>query len=117
MYLNIIYFIKFWKKRDISIIDWYKLSKYFSAKGTYSEICTIKVSTIKMKATKENLVCACKNCNQKKGNRTPQEANMSLVKKPKRPNRIHYFQRYVKDRQADWRPYLFMERLSLNNLT
>ena len=63
------------------------------------------------KDTWENLVCACKNCNQKKGNRTPQEANMPLIKKPKRPNRIHYFQRYVKDRQADWRPYLFMEPL------
>ena len=64
------------------------------------------------KDTWENLVCACKNCNQKKGNRTPQEANMPLIKTPKRPNRIHYFQRYVKDRQADWRPYLFMEPLS-----
>ena len=29
------------------------MSKYFSAKGKYSEICTKKVSTIKIKATKE----------------------------------------------------------------
>ena len=60
----------------------------------------------------ENLVTACKPCNQKKGNRTPDEANMPLDHQPKRPNRIHYFQRFVKDLQGDWRPYLFMEPLS-----
>lgn len=60
----------------------------------------------------ENLVTACKPCNQKKGNRTPDEANMPLDHQPKRPNRIHYFQRFVKDLQVDWRPYLFMEPLS-----
>ena len=59
----------------------------------------------------ENLVAACKPCNQKKGNRTPDEANMPLDRQPKRPNRIHYFQRFVKDLQVDWRPYLFMEPL------
>tara|TARA_B100001057_G_scaffold273048_1_gene273362 strand:- start:66 stop:605 length:540 start_codon:yes stop_codon:yes gene_type:complete len=62
--------------------------------------------------TWENLVAACKNCNQLKGEKTPEEAKMPLIKKPKRPNRIHYFQRLVKDKQADWRPYLFMEPLN-----
>ena len=62
--------------------------------------------------TWENLVAACKNCNQLKGEKTPEEAKMPLLKKPKRPNRIHYFQRLVKDKQADWRPYLFMEPLN-----
>ena len=46
---------------------------------------------------------------QKKGDRTPDEAGMALNKPPKRPNRLHYFQRFVKDQQKDWRPYLFME--------
>ena len=62
--------------------------------------------------TWENLVAACKSCNQLKGEKTPEEAKMPLLKKPKRPNRIHYFQRLVKDKQADWRPYLFMEPLN-----
>ena len=61
--------------------------------------------------TWENLVAACKECNQTKGERNSEEAGMPLAKKPKRPNRIHYFQRYVKERQIDWRPYLFMEPL------
>jgi Restriction endonuclease len=59
----------------------------------------------------ENLVAACKECNQKKAERMPEEAGMPLKRKPKRPNRIHYFQKYVKERQIDWRPYLFMEPL------
>ena len=61
--------------------------------------------------TWENLVAACKECNQTKGERNSEEAGMPLSRKPKRPNRIHYFQRYVKERQIDWRPYLFMEPL------
>jgi 5-methylcytosine-specific restriction endonuclease McrA len=35
--------------------------------------------------TWDNLVAACKKCNQKKGNRTPKEANMKLLNKPKKP--------------------------------
>lgn len=35
--------------------------------------------------TWENIVCACADCNVRKGNRTPVEAGMTLVKKPTRP--------------------------------
>lgn len=34
----------------------------------------------------ENIVTACKNCNQKKGGRTPAEAGLRLIRKPSRPN-------------------------------
>ena len=57
----------------------------------------------------ENLTTACKPCNQRKGDRTPEESDMKLIKAPKRPNRLHYFHRFVKENQNDWRPYLFME--------
>jgi len=33
----------------------------------------------------ENLVCACVRCNARKGNRTPKEAGMSLIKRPQEP--------------------------------
>jgi 5-methylcytosine-specific restriction endonuclease McrA len=35
--------------------------------------------------TWENIVCACIPCNTRKANRTPAEAGMHLIKKPKRP--------------------------------
>ncbi len=33
----------------------------------------------------ENIVCSCVECNTRKANRTPQEAGMHLIRKPKRP--------------------------------
>ena len=33
----------------------------------------------------ENIVCSCIRCNSKKGNRTPREAGMRLIRRPKRP--------------------------------
>ncbi len=33
----------------------------------------------------ENMVCSCLECNAMKGNRTPRQANMHLIRKPKRP--------------------------------
>ena len=35
--------------------------------------------------TWENIVCSCIKCNTQKANRTPQEAGMHLIRKPKRP--------------------------------
>lgn len=37
------------------------------------------------KNTWENLVCACRPCNFKKGNRTPEEADMPLKRRPTEP--------------------------------
>lgn len=36
----------------------------------------------------ENVVCACKLCNLRKGSRTPEEANMRLRTKPSRPTYV-----------------------------
>src|SRR3954452_15901032 len=48
--------------------------------------------------TWENIVCSCIPCNTQKANRTPQEAGLHLVRKPKRPK---------------WRPFVQIE-FSLN---
>ncbi len=44
--------------------------------------------------TWENIVCSCIPCNTRKGNRTPQEARLRLVRKPRRPK---------------WRPFLHVQ--------
>ena len=62
--------------------------------------------------TWENLVTACAPCNIVKGNRSPEELGMALLKRPSRPNRIHYFQKFVGVKQTKWRPFLFMESLN-----
>ncbi len=59
--------------------------------------------------TWDNLVTACQSCNRKKGNHTPDEVKMHLLRVPKKPSRIHYFQQFINEKQRSWRPYLFLE--------
>ena len=40
------------------------------------------------KTSWENVVIACRKCNQKKGNKTPQEAHLRLTAVPKRPAKL-----------------------------
>ena len=58
--------------------------------------------------TWDNLVAACVPCNTRKGNHSPQEAQMALVKTPRKPTMILHLQKFVKQFQNSWRPYLFM---------
>ena len=59
--------------------------------------------------TWENLVAACVPCNTRKGNHSPREAQMELVKTPRKPTMILHLQKFVKQFQSSWRPYLFMQ--------
>jgi 5-methylcytosine-specific restriction endonuclease McrA len=56
-----------------------------------------------------NLVTACLPCNNCKGNKTPHEAGLKLVNKPRKPHRVHTLQRFVDSPIDDWRPYLFLD--------
>jgi 5-methylcytosine-specific restriction endonuclease McrA len=55
--------------------------------------------------TWSNLVTCCKKCNQKKGNRTPEEANISLLNKPVKPK--NSILRQISDVQPIWNIYLW----------
>jgi len=57
----------------------------------------------------ENLVAACVPCNTIKGNKRLNEANMKLLKIPRKPTMILHLQKFVKQFQSSWRPYLFMQ--------
>ena len=35
---------------------------------------------------------------------------MKLMKQPKKPNRFMYFNQFVKNENADWKDYLFINR-------
>ena len=59
------------------------------------------------KNTWENLVAACKKCNQKKGSRTPQESGMIQLKKPIRP-KANILRTVKKNQISDlWKNYLW----------
>ena len=55
-----------------------------------------------------NLVAACIECNNRKGNRTPEEANMKLRRKPFRPSHVMFIRDYVGSLEEAWKPYLFL---------
>lgn len=59
--------------------------------------------------TWDNMVACCRRCNLKKADKTPQQASMKLIRKPKRPHFIPYLSLplYLKAQgRDDWRMYL-----------
>jgi 5-methylcytosine-specific restriction endonuclease McrA len=59
----------------------------------------------------DNLVACCRKCNLKKGDKTPQQANMRLRSKPRRPHYVPYLSlpKYLKAIQREeWQFYLPM---------
>ncbi|MER2512626.1 MAG: HNH endonuclease [Nitrosomonas ureae] len=55
----------------------------------------------------ENMVVACRTCNQKKGNRTPREAGMRLARPPRRPRYIALALLGENNQREAWNKYLF----------
>jgi len=54
----------------------------------------------------DNLVTACRRCNARKGDYTPEEAYMKLPKKPVRPTFISFLRDLVDTVDASWEPFL-----------
>jgi 5-methylcytosine-specific restriction endonuclease McrA len=59
--------------------------------------------------TWENLVTACHLCNNHKSNTTPEEAGLTLISKPRKPNHIMFMKQFVGRLEDNWRPFLFMD--------
>jgi 5-methylcytosine-specific restriction endonuclease McrA len=55
----------------------------------------------------ENLVCACHECNNRKGDRNLKQSGMHLLKKPKRPSYFTFVLNEFGQPNAKWRPFLF----------
>ncbi len=59
--------------------------------------------------TWENLAAACTKCNNLKGDRSINEANMQLRIKPYTPNHILFIKNAVNRLDNNWKPYLFQD--------
>jgi len=57
--------------------------------------------------TWENLVCACHECNNKKGGHSLKQVGMRLSRKPKRPSYFTFVLNEFGKPNAKWRPFLF----------
>jgi 5-methylcytosine-specific restriction endonuclease McrA len=59
------------------------------------------------KTTWENIVCACVDCNVRKGGRTPKQANMALIRKPEKPRRSPMLAMKLSQRKyRSWQSFL-----------
>ena len=56
----------------------------------------------------DNLATACQKCNSKKGNMTPEEAEMDMLYKPFRPSFVMFLGNFSGTVREDWKPYLYM---------
>ncbi|AGC45878.1 HNH endonuclease [Myxococcus sp. MISCRS1] len=69
------------------------------------------------KTTWENVVCSCVPCNLKKGGRTPEQADMRLLKKPVRPRWTPLFRGATrKVTYQEWLPFLHLADASYWNV-
>lgn len=58
-------------------------------------------------STWENVVCSCQTCNRRKGGRTPQEAKISLLRKPFKPKWTPFMQQtFSLSRYREWLPFI-----------
>jgi 5-methylcytosine-specific restriction endonuclease McrA len=54
-----------------------------------------------------NVVCSCVDCNRRKGNRSPEEAGLRLVRKPKKPRWRPFVEiQFIKTADHCWRHFL-----------
>jgi 5-methylcytosine-specific restriction endonuclease McrA len=65
-------------------------------------------------STWENLVTACMVCNQRKRDRTPDEAGMRLRKKPRKPRFIPWLVISRNTTEADWLTYITLWSVSID---
>jgi 5-methylcytosine-specific restriction endonuclease McrA len=53
-----------------------------------------------------NIVTACSKCNSRKGDRTPEEAGLKLLRQPVKPSLNTFLQLHLNDANEDWQVYL-----------
>ena len=56
----------------------------------------------------DNLISACTVCNNKKGDQTPEEADMLMKFKPFKPSHIMFIKNVVGKIDEKWKPYLYL---------
>ncbi len=55
----------------------------------------------------ENIVCSCQDCNRRKGGRTPKQAEMALLREPRRPDWTPFvLQSFSSLSHREWLPFL-----------
>ena len=89
--------------------------QYCGAKGGFLTVDHVLPRSRGGRSTWENVVCSCRRCNAKKGDRTPDEARLKLKKQPQKPKSFifHYLNhRFPQAVQHVWEKYLHPARFA-----
>jgi len=95
-------------RHNIFVRDGY-MCQYCSERKSRSELNLDHVvpRTAGGLTTWENVVCACLECNRRKGGRTPEQASMKLRKRPRRPSWTPFVARNLTAAcYREWQPFL-----------
>jgi len=95
-------------KRNIFRRDNYQC-QYCGAKDDKLTIDHVVPRKFGGQATWENLVCACVACNNKKGEHRPEQVELQLRRRPKRPNNVSFIRNFIGVNDHRWKPYLFID--------
>ncbi len=111
-YVKIPYRKKAYSKKHIYLRDNYTC-QYCGKVGTPNELTLdhILPQSRGGKSVWENLVTCCKKCNTLKGDQTPREAGLTVLKKPK-PLSSYFYLHLVRSKARDndyWKKYLYYE--------
>ena len=93
----------------LALARWAKASSVSSAQVVKTALDHVIPKTQGGRDTWENLVCACVKCNNRKGDRSPEQSGMALVRKPRLPNSAAFIRHFIGVPDKRWRPYLFMD--------
>jgi 5-methylcytosine-specific restriction endonuclease McrA len=91
-------------RQNILIRDGYKCA-YCGSENRILTLDHIMPKSRGGRNTWENLITSCGNCNVKKNNRTPEEANMTLLFQPFKPSYIYFVQK-LEDIHFSWKGYI-----------
>lgn len=102
-------------RENIYIRDSYTC-QYCSEKLNYKDLTIDHVLPVSQGGGKnwKNIVTACRPCNQKKANRTPEKAKMPLLNKPKEPLWLPIIDIYKIDHLTEKNPSTWNDYLNLN---
>lgn len=87
--------------------------QYCGAQGGCLTVDHVRPRSRGGRSTWENVVCSCRRCNAKKGDRTPDEAGLRMRRRPQRPGWIlahHPSHRLSRTAQGVWDKYLHPAR-------
>jgi 5-methylcytosine-specific restriction endonuclease McrA len=102
-------------KKNILLRDDYTC-QYCSVKG--ERLMTVDHIVPKSKggpSTWENLVAACMQCNNRKNNRTPEDANLKLKRKPRTPKYIPWIRVKRNTLPGEWHKFLSLYSVSIED--